>query len=228
VNNPDKNFPIKFKETENILWDWNGTLLNDVDVNLKVINRMLSRRGLKQLYLASYKNTFCFPVKLFYEQIGIDLEKESFGEAAEEYISDYRSCEDEIGLNANASFVLDAFHQKGIRQYILSACGKEDLMRMINRFDLAGKFQEIYGADDIHAHGKTETGKILIQNHSIDPERTLLIGDTLHDAEVAKAIGINYILYSGGHNSYDLLNKESRVITDLKEILTLLRCGSST
>lgn len=223
VNTPatSNNISLKFDEIETVLWDWNGTLLDDLDVNIKVINRMLLRRGLKPLDPASYKNSFCFPIRLFYERIGIDLANESFEDTAEEYITDYRSCEDEINLTTDATFVLDAINQKGIGQYILSACGKEDLMRMIDRFDLAGKFQKIYGADNVHAHGKIETGKLLIQNLSINPQRTLMIGDTLHDAEVAKAIGVNYILYSGGHNSYDLLNKEAKVITSLKEVLSL-------
>ena len=208
-------------QIETVLWDWNGTLLNDLDVNLEVLNRMLHRRGLNQLDLPTYKNSFSFPIKSFYKIIGIDLEKESFEEAAEEYITDYRACEYKIGLTPDASFILDALNQKGIHQYILSACGTDDLMRMINRFELGDKFRRIYGADDICAYGKIGTGKLLIQNHALDPEKTLLIGDTLHDAEVAKAIGINYVLYSGGHNSHELLSKESRVLTQLKEVLTL-------
>jgi len=221
VNDLVNNSRLKFEEIKTVLWDWNGTLLDDVDVNLEAINRMLNRRGLKPLDLVSYKNVFCFPIKLFYERIGIDLEKESFQKSAEEYVLNYCSFEDNIGLNPDASYVLDAINQRGIRQYILSACAKNDLMRMISRFGLTGKFQEIYGADNVYANGKIGTGKLLIQNNSIDPEKTLLIGDTLHDAEVAKAIGVNYILYSGGHNSFDMLSRESRVITNLKDVLTI-------
>lgn len=219
VNNFAHNSPLNFDDIETVLWDWNGTLLDDLDINVEIINRMLSKRGLKPLDLVSYKNAFCFPIRLFYDRIGIHLENESLEEAAEEYITYYRSCESKINLNTDASFVLNALHQKGINQYILSACGKEDLMRMINRFKLADKFQKIYGADDVCAHGKIGTGKLLIQNHSINSGRTLMIGDTLHDAEVAKAIGINYVLYSGGHNSYELLSKDGRVITNLREVL---------
>lgn len=221
MNNSAHYPQLTFDETDTVLWDWNGTLLDDLEVNMKVINLMLSGRGLRLLDLDSYKNIFCFPIKLFYERIGIDLQQEAFETVAEEYMSAYRSCEDEINLNADALCVLDAIHQKGISQYILSACAKEDLMRIINRFGLAGKFKKIYGADDICAYGKIGTGKMLLQNHAINPERTLLIGDTLHDAEVAQAIGVNHILYSGGHNSHELLSKESVVIAGLKEVLLL-------
>ena len=58
-----------------------------------------------------------------------------------------------------------------------------------------------------------------IKENSLDPGKALIIGDTLHDAEVAKALGINCILYSGGHNNYNLLTKKSKVIRNLKDIL---------
>jgi len=188
---------------------------------MKVINQMLSNRGLKQLDTSYYKEVFCFPVKRFYERIGFDLKKESIETASEEYMSGYRSHENQVCLSVGASFVLDAIRQKGIKQYILSACAQEDLMRITNHFNLVDNFEKIYGADDICAHGKIGRGQMLIKNHSLNPQRTLLIGDTLHDAEVAKALGIKSILYSGGHNSHNLLSKESRVISSLEEILTI-------
>lgn len=206
-------------EIETLIWDWNGTLLDDVGVNLKTINRMLSKRGLKELDLSMYKLLFCFPVKLFYKEIGFNLEKESIEEISVDYHTTYKSYEDEICLNSDVPFVLDTIRQTGINQYILSACMKDDLMANIQRFNLTDKFQAIYGAEDICASGKIGLGKLLIKNHSLNPDKTLIIGDTLHDAEVARSLGINHLFYSGGHNSNDLLIKEGRVVTSLKEIL---------
>lgn len=210
---------IGMDKVETLIWDWNGTLLDDVEANVRTINDMLSRRGMKQLDLATYKDLFCFPVKSFYQQIGFDLEKESIEEISVEYHSTYKSYEGSVRLNPDAPYVLEAVRRKGIKQYILSACVKNDLLRMINHFNLSDNFEKIYGADDICANGKVGSGKYLIQHHSLNPAKTLIIGDTLHDAEVAKAIGISYLLYSGGHNSYDLLRKETRVVASLKEII---------
>ena len=50
-----------------------------------------------------------------------------------------------------------------------------------------------------------------MKDNTLDPKKTLIIGDTLHDAEVAK-LGINYLLYSGGHNSFELLSKNAKVM----------------
>jgi phosphoglycolate phosphatase len=93
------------------------------------------------------------------------------------------------------------------------------LVKMLNHFNISNKFKGIYGVSDICAAGKIEIGKKLMQDNALNPSKTLIIGDTLHDVEVAKSLGINYILYSGGHNSYDLLKEKAQVIASLKEII---------
>lgn len=209
---------MNLSETETLIWDWNGTLLDDVDANIKVINKMLLKRDLPQLDLHTYKDIFCFPVKLFHIRIGIDLGKESIEEIAAEYMEFYKSDESSLELNADVPFILDSINAKGIKQYILSAAEKNDLLRMLDRFHLTDKFKGIYGSEDICATGKVGIGEKLIKDNSLNPDKTLIIGDTLHDAEVAKALGVNCILYAGGHNSYDLLKSESEVITSLKDM----------
>lgn len=218
---PSKLHSFDLCDIDTIIWDWNGTLLDDVDVNVKIINRLLSKRNLSELDLAAYKEIFCFPVKHFYHQIGVDLEKESIEEISVEYHTLYKSYEKDIRLNTDTVFILDAIREKGIDQYILSASGKDDLLRLVDHFGLTGKFEKIYGADNICATGKIGIGQILIQENQINPNRTLLIGDTLHDAEVAIALGVHNLLYSGGHNSYQILSKKARVLTCLNEIMSL-------
>lgn len=203
---------------DTLIWDWNGTLLDDVDVNLRVINEMLLNRNLPRLDLNTYRDIFCFPVKQFHIQIGIDFEKESIEDVSAEYMERYKSYEKEIALHADVPFILDMINTKSINQYILSAAGKDDLLRMLDHFQLTAKFKGIYGSGDICATGKVGIGRKLIEDNALNPDKTLIIGDTLHDAEVAKALGVNCILYAGGHNSCDLLKSESEVITSLKDM----------
>lgn len=207
-------------DIDTLIWDWNGTLLDDVEVNFKVINKMLSKRGLEPLSLSSYKELFCFPVTSFHRQIGFDFEKESIEDISAEYHAIYRMYESGLKLNADTSFVIDSLREKGTSQYVLSAAMKTDLVKMLCSFDIADKFDGVYGVSDFCATGKVGIGKQLMQDRSLNPQRTLRIGDTLHDAEVAESLGVNYVLYSGGHNSYELLNKKGKVITGLKEILS--------
>jgi phosphoglycolate phosphatase len=209
---------INSLEIENFIWDWNGTLLDDVEVNIRTVNDMLLKRGLSQLDMATYKEQFCFPVKTFQSLVGFDFEKEPFEEVAIEYHSTYKQYENEIKLNEDALFVIDMLYVQGANQYILSAAMQEVLITMLEDFNIADKFNGIYGVSDIHAAGKIERGNQLMKENALDPKKTLIIGDTLHDAEVAEALGINYLLYSGGHNSYELLSKNAKVINSLREL----------
>lgn len=44
-----------------IIWDWNGTLLNDADLAVQTMNQLLERRGLQVLSVDDYKSVFTFP-----------------------------------------------------------------------------------------------------------------------------------------------------------------------
>lgn len=216
---------MKFDHVDTLIWDWNGTLLDDAEVNMKVINEMLSRRGLKPLDLVEYKQLFCFPVKRFHVQIGFDFEKESIEGISAEYMDLYKKHEKEIGLHADVSFVLDAMNARGVDQYILSAAEQDDLLAMLDYFHLSGKFKGIYGSDDICANGKIGIGQKLIKENALNPGNVLLVGDTLHDVEVAQSLGVKCVCYSEGHNCIDILAEKAAVITKLKDVLSFVSVG---
>jgi len=212
---------VKLSEIDTLIWDWNGTLLDDVDVNVKIINELISKRFLKKLDHNAYKEVFCFPVRNFYQRIGFDLEKETIEEISVEYHAGFKQYGKKACLNMDTLFVLDALNKRGINQFILSAADKNDLAKMLSDFELTGKFNKIYGSENIYGIGKIGIGKLLIEENEIDPARALMVGDTLHDAEVARELGVHYLLYSGGHNSHSILKKEAKVITSLKDLLSL-------
>ena len=213
---------IEQGKIQTVIWDWNGTLLDDVEVNRKIINAMLLRRELKPLDEAAYKDSFCFPVQLFQRRVGFNFEEESVEEISAEYHRSYKIYEKEIRLNVDALSVLNALHARKINQYILSAAAKDDLIKMLNAFDLQDKFVGIYGATDICASGKIAIGKCLMQTHLPNPDTTLLVGDTVHDAEVAESLGIACVLYAGGHNSRDMLSEKAVVVTQLNDLLSFI------
>lgn len=204
-----------------VIWDWNGTLLDDVEVNRTVINKMLLNRGLIPLSRRAYKELFCFPVRAFQETIGFDFRKESVETIAAEYHTLYQTHKDHLRLNPDALVVLDTLRERGIKQYILSAAAQADLVEMLHRFGLAEKFAGVYGATDLCASGKIEIGKSLMHREQLDAAGTVMVGDTLHDAEVARFLGISCILYAGGHNSCSLLSGKAPVTTCLKSLLSL-------
>ena len=74
---------------KHIIWDWNGTLLNDGWLFVKVMNIVLKRRKMQPITLESYRKIFGFPVKDYYMKLGFDFERESFENSGLEFIKEY-------------------------------------------------------------------------------------------------------------------------------------------
>ena len=190
---------MKYK---NVVWDWNGTLLNDVKVGVNTLNDMLGRRGLPLLSVEDYKEKFGFP------ELSVD------------FVETYDKYAGEVGLNEGVREVLAGIQQTGVKQYVLSALREDLLQQMLRHFQIDSRFDRACGANDIYAAGKIERGQQMLQTCPIVPEDTLMVGDTIHDAEVADALGFDCILFAGGHNNEERLQKKAPVIHRMRELLT--------
>lgn len=206
---------------KNIVWDWNGTLLNDLEAGVNTLNDMLERRNLPQLSVQEYKDQFGFPVVDFYHKIGFDMEKESLHELSVDFVSTYDLYAGNVVLNPSVREVLAGVQQSGRGQYILSALREDLLQQMIRDFDIDSRFDRACGSDNIYAGSKVERGLRMLKTCGISPQETLMVGDTVHDAEVAAALGFDCILYAGGHNSEWRLKAKAPVIHELSQLPVL-------
>lgn len=108
-------------------------------------------------------------------------------------------------------------------QYILSAHEQTRLRETVTRYGLQDYFADISGSDNFHGKGKSEHGLELLRHHSIPPESAILVGDTHHDLEVARKLGIRCVLFSGGHISEERLRGSGvPVINCLSQLPALL------
>lgn len=206
------------KKYKNVVWDWNGTLLNDVNTGVNTLNRMLEKRGLPTLSLATYRNVFGFPVEDFYRKVGFNLQQESLHEISVDFVETYDLCAREICLNPGVTDTLRQIQHLGIKQYILSALREDLLKQMVTDFHIQDFFYQVCGSDNIYASGKVERGKQMVDKYHLCPAETLMIGDTIHDAEVAKALGFDVLLYTGGHNSSGRLAETAKIISQMDQI----------
>ncbi len=190
-----------------ILWDWNGTLLNDTDICLLGINRLLVKRNLPELNKEKYRNIFTFPVKDYYLAAGFNFEEEPFETPAEEFILEYKSLLNKASLFEDVFDTLELFRRKGLRQFIISAMEQNALEDSVKQWGVSKFFDQICGVEDNLAFSKVHRGKDLIQRKALDPEKTLMVGDTLHDFEVAEELGIKTFLVSRGHQHHARLKK---------------------
>jgi phosphoglycolate phosphatase len=213
----------KLHEINHIIWDWNGTLLNDLDLGISIINKMLGKRGLKTITKDDYQEVFTFPVEDYYQRIGFNFELEPFEELSTEYITQYEEGRPFCNLFPEAQDVLQYFQEKGSQQMILSASKKAYLQKAVADYQIEGYFEVILGLDDHHAAGKLSLARSYFQDKELRPSCTLLIGDTIHDAEIADSLGIHCVLIPNGHHSHDRLKNTGHIMVDslsaLKDIL---------
>lgn len=205
-----------------IIWDWNGTLLNDLDFCITTINKLLKIRDLTLLDRNSYKAIFTFPVKNYYKNIGFNFEKEDFSIPAKEFINLYNSGVKNCKLHRSAIEVLSYFKELGFRQFVLSAMEQNMLEQTLKHNSVFDFFEGVFGLNDHYAVSKIERGAQLISKFDIEKEKTWMIGDTFHDFEVAKKLGIKCVLISNGHQSEGRLEQtKSPVIKDLQHLLKI-------
>jgi len=210
------------KKPELILWDWNGTLLNDAEYAIGVRNRVFPRFGLPGIgSLAEYHEQFTFPVKLYYTRAGVT--EDNFVAVAHAWMDEYVRGYQTIPLFGDAVETLDTFHTAGLRQTVLSASELDMLQKQLAYAGILNRFDEVLGLSHIYATRKETIGMNYLHGSGVDPAACVMLGDTLHDAEVAAALGCRCVLVARGHQSRQTLLTAGVPVRDsLAQAATLL------
>lgn len=211
------------KNYTHIIWDFNGTIYNDVDACIKSANRLLSAYDLPLITsLQQYRSLFGFPIQDYYARMGFDFEKVPYDVLAPEWMGYYFEHSANSTVYPDIPAVLDALHEKKMEQWILSATEVNMLRGQLEELGIFSRFDGILGLDNIHARSKKEIG---VAWKRANPDiRALMIGDTDHDAEVAEAMGVDCVLVACGHQSRERLEKCNciAVVDAVKDVLGLL------
>ena len=195
-----------------IIWDWNGTIVDDAALCVEIVNELLHQHHLKEVTLNYYKNNFKFPVKEYYKLIGLPITSESYRFLSDYFITNYRERFYQCELQKGILEVLKQFSNLGISQSVLSAASQDDLSRFVSHFSLESYFELTSGVDNILAKGKDSIARNHFDFLGIAKDDILLIGDTCHDHEVADSLGVSSVLLNSGHNSNELLSEVTSCI----------------
>jgi phosphoglycolate phosphatase len=184
------------------------------------MNSMLEKRKMTVINKEKYLKIFDFPVINYYSKLGFDFSLESFEKIANEYVELYKNAYQSCALHQNADKLLKTIYDSGITQSILSASQQIYLNESIDYYNISNYFFKVIGLDNHYATSKIDNGKRLIKDLSLSPNKVLLIGDTIHDYEVAKAIGCDCFLLSCGHQHLDKLkNYDVPIYNSLSDFL---------
>lgn len=162
-----------------VIWDWNGTLFDDVEISVYTMNKMLEKTGYKnRIDLDLYKKIFTFPVSEYYQKAGFDFSKDKFEDLAEIYVEVYTSLQFTAKLNDETLPILKLLKNRGCKQIIVSACEKNRLLNQVEKFKVKDYFDAVLGIDDDLAVSKSSLAKKWFDDNKIDKNDVLFIGDT--------------------------------------------------
>lgn len=197
-----------------VIYDWNGTLLDDTSMCHDMLNELLHSHGLPAVSMEKYRQIFTFPIKKYYERAGFDFSKESYEHIADGYVRRYMKRYVECSLTEGA---LDFIRRVTVPQFIVSATKQEMLDEQVDHYGIRKYFTKVMGLSDHYAGGKVELAK---KCAGMTAGRGLWIGDTTHDYESAKAIGCDCVLLESGHQSPEILKETGcRTVSGFSELM---------
>jgi phosphoglycolate phosphatase len=197
-----------------IFWDWNGTLMNDAPVLWRSFNDLATSRGGRATTFESYRQIYRHPVKEMYEQVGVDFTRHHFEEMATEWHGLYHRLLDGVELHHDAVHALNTFKKRGSRQVVVSALPHDFLEKIVDRYEVRNFFEHISGIPDELAHSKVETAIAMARRLSAQGRDITVIGDSSHDAEVAKELSANCVLVARGAESRERLEAHGFQVLD--------------
>jgi phosphoglycolate phosphatase len=214
---------IDLSSCRHAIWDWNGTLFDDTWLCIDVVNGLLRRRSLPEIDLARYHETFDFPIVEYYRRLGFDFEKEPFEQLGTEFMHDYESRVRECSLQRDAVAALSALRDHGFAQSVLSAYRHDTLETLLSHYGIRWFFGSVLGSDNLYGRGKLDQGRAWMAASGLPREQLLLLGDTVHDFEVAQAMGIACCLIADGSHPRSRLEPcGAPVLDSLKDLLLML------
>ncbi len=202
-----------------VIFDFNGTVLDDVDVCLKAENHTIEHFGLKRdpLTRDEYLHIFTFPVKDYYERVGFNWDEFSYEEVGRYWFDWYCALKNEYRLHEGVIELLKENRSKGLKNILLSASSLVELKKQLEELNIAEYFDEVLGLGNIYAGSKEDIALDWIKDKNKD--ECIMLGDSLHDLEVAKAMGVKCVLIARGHQARDILTANwEEVVDDIREV----------
>lgn len=212
---------IQRMKYKNVIWDYNGTIINDAQLAVDAENIVLESYGLPKITLEYYLAECEMPLIKFYNKI-FDMEKYDFREIAYRFISAYDSLFETADVFPEVRDKIKLFSDMGIRQGVISGFETKRLADSLSHFGLDKYFEFMSGSYGIEAGNKSERAVRVLDKYGFKPEETLFIGDMYHDYETANKAGADCVLIAKGHQGYDVLKSyDIKVLKSAEDLKNL-------
>lgn len=203
---------------KNIVWDYNGTIIDDARLAVDAENLVLQSYGLPEITLEYYLKECEMPILNFYNKI-FKMEDYDFSEIAERFVSNYDKLFDTADIFPEVREMIEALSVSGYNQGVISGFESSRLKSSLRKFGLDGYFRFMSGSDDIDCGDKSERAVMVVRKYGFDPKETLFIGDMYHDYETARKVGADCVLIAKGHQDAEVLRSYGITVLDSAEEL---------
>ncbi|WBB48942.1 HAD hydrolase-like protein [Verrucosispora sp. WMMA2044] len=204
-----------------LVWDWNGTLLNDLSLVVACTNAVFTSEGGPSVTPDEHRVRFRRPIADYYAEIlGRAVDDDAFGRLDKIFHEAYR-----VGLTSceMAHDAVDAMAAWSGSQSLLSMWFHDELIPTVETYGLTGRFARVDGLRaQIGGDRKAESLARHLDALGVDGRSVVLIGDSLDDADAARSVGARAVLYSGGFTDRARLLASGHPVADsLTEAVTL-------
>ena len=217
--------PVYSCPVKHVVWDWNGTLLNDNHAVLAAVNEVCAGFGRAELSWGEWQAAYARPMRLSYEQIlQRALDEEEWAQVDKLYHDRYDALLHTCELAAGAHDVLRAWTAGGRTQSLLSMWFHSRLTPTVEHYSLTQYFTRVDGLPgEIGGGSKADSLIRHLEAQQLDPSDVVLIGDVVDDANAAQAAGARCVLVTTGAMTLEALQATGApVTTSITEALRLL------
>lgn len=194
-------------ERIHIVWDWNGTLLDDLDVVIESLNKGIGTLGHPPIDADRYRDHFTRPVRSFYDSLlGRPISDREWSHLDAIFHEEYFMRVGSAPLAVDATDALDMAALLGCSQSLLSMSTHDRLVEVVASRGIAGRFAAIDGLTTATGGLKAPHLRRHLELLGVAPGRAVLIGDTPDDAHAAAAVGARVIAYDGGSHHRSTLD----------------------
>ena len=192
-----------------VVWDWNGTLLDDLPIVVKAVNSALHQFGELPITADDYRDHYTRPVRHFYEALmGRAIDDDEWLLLDTGFHETYFRLATTVDLVVDAPTALDLVDAAGWTQSLLSMSPQTWLLGVVDRLELTHRFTRIDGLSGPGGGLKAEYLSAHLKNLGLDPAQVVVIGDTPDDVAAGRHVGARQVLYHGGSHHLERLRAE--------------------
>jgi phosphoglycolate phosphatase-like HAD superfamily hydrolase len=201
--------------TRHVVWDWNGTLLDDLPIVIKAVNRSISALGESPIDADDYRDHYTRPVRDFYDSLfGRVVDDDEWLILNTGFHDAYFHLAVNADLAPDAREAMDLVEALGWSQSLLSMSPQDWLSGIVKRLELTDRFERVDGLTAVTGGLKDVYLEAHLKAMGVEGSSVVVVGDTPDDVAAARHVGAEPILFHGGSHHMEELEAQGVPIAE--------------